>query len=160
MRTIDIIQKVRNLRKPYTIPSEKYQPIANFDSYIQAKVRAEGGVSKRLNEIKDMQMNAVVQQTNIPCTTYKYPHDFEHVSVNIKVTKKTGVKVTMCLPFLDQYNNYHSKGINVPLPEKIKLMKMAGYPDSVLENIINRDLWWSKNKKSNKEFIENIFGRK
>jgi hypothetical protein len=39
-------------------------------------------------------------------------------------------------------------------------MKLAGYPDFILENIINRDLWWKKNEQKNKEFLERVFGKK
>jgi hypothetical protein len=159
-RIADIIEKRRNLMK-FSKPIERYQPIANFESYFESKKRTEGGVSKRLAEIKKMHENCKILQPRPHRELYKYPHDFERVAVDMKVNKKSGsVKVTICLPFLEQYNNYHSKGINVPLNEKVKLMKLAGYPDFILENIINRDLWWKKNEQKNKEFLERVFGKK
>lgn len=135
------------------------QHIANFDSYYRDKVRSVGWETPSLKRLREFH-DANPPRVHVPAKpSYKYPYDFERVSVNIK-SHKNGIKVSITQPFHELYENYQSKGIQPPVEERVRLMKLAGYPEHILVSLIKCDQRWKRNEQKNKLFLESIFGKK
>ena len=138
MKHQKIINSIRRLKKKEFWKEAPIQPIVNFQSYYNDKLRTEGCESVRLRKLKEYHDSLPENMPTNLKKEYTYPYDFEHVGVVCKVTKSGNVKVSILLPFLEQYNNYHSKGLNPPMKEKVQLMSAAGYPEHILMKIICR----------------------
>lgn len=160
MKLQSIIDSTIRLKSCKFCKETPIEPIANFQNYYESKVRIEGGESDRLRKLREYHDALPVQVPPKINKGYTYPHDFEHVSVHCHVTKSGNVKITMCLPFLEQYKKYHSHGNNVPVNDKVRLMKLAGYPEDILKKIVKNDYTNTKNSEKNKIFLEKIFGSK
>ncbi len=155
-----MIESHKNLSKIRFTTEAPMRPIANFQNYYETKLRIDGHESEHLRKLKEYHDKLKIRPPKKLNRGYTYPHDYEHIGVGCHVTKSGHVKVTVCLPFVEQYNKYHSKGENVPVKDKVRLMKLAGYPEEILKKIIEKDLKFKKDAEKNKKFLEKIFGKK
>lgn len=155
-----MIESRKNLSKTRFTTEAPMRPIVNFQNYYETKIRVEGHESEHLRKLKEYHDNLKIRPPRELNRGYMYPHGYEHIGVGCHVTKSGHVKVTVCLPFVEQYTKYHSKGENVPVKEKVRLMKLAGYPEEILKKIIEKDLNFMKEAETNKKFLEKIFGSK
>lgn len=160
MKLQTIIDNVRNIKTKVPLKEGPLQPIANFKSYYESKIRVDGHETERLRILKEYHESLPVRKSHVLKTGYTYPHDFERVGMNCQVSHNGRVKITLCLPFHEQYKRYHSQGNNVPVKEKVRLMKLAGYPDTILKKVITKDYINIRDADKNKKFLEKIFGSK
>jgi hypothetical protein len=151
-------RELRNGKNIFRTP--RIAPISNFEDYYRSKVRSEGCVTDRLKELKAFHDKRGPPRSIVLSKSYKYPHDFDHVGMSLKVSKKGTIKVSLSLPFHNLYNEYQSKAIQPPVEERVKYSKAAGYPDDILINIVKKYKKAEDEKEKNILFLENIFGGK
>ncbi len=147
----------KNSTSFYKLPNTR---IHNFENYYETKIRIEGKESDRLRELKKFHDEHPPPPTRMIKQPWNYPWDFDRVFVNTTVTKSGKIKVTLSQPFHELYDKYQSKAIQLPVEERVRLMKQAHYPEGILLKIIKKDQNDRKNHKKNQEFLEKIFGKK
>jgi hypothetical protein len=158
-----LIEDVKNLSNKknkapfYKVPKMR---IHNFENYYETKIRVEGKESDSLCELKKFHDETRPPAPRVIKQSWRYPYEFDHVFVNLSVTKSKKVKVSLSQPFHELYDKYQSKALQPPVEERVRLMKQARYPESTLINIIKKDQMDKKNSQKNQLFLEKIFGRK
>ena len=136
------------------------EPIANFNNYYESKLKIDGYESENLRKLKEFHDARTPYVTRPLNPGYKYPHDFEFVNVTVRVTKSGKIRLVTTMPFVEQYNLYQAPGQRVPVNEKVRLMKLARYPDNILKKIVRQDYINTRDAEKNKLFLEKIFGKK
>lgn len=157
----NIIEKRRNiLRNTHGFAPEKIEYITNFESYYRDKVRSDGCETPRLKQLREFHETRDSLNHREIKKPYIYPHDFDRVSVTTRVNKQGTIKVSVRLPFHELYNKYQSKGVQPPIEERVRLMTLAGYPESHLIAAVKKHENFKKNIDKYTVFLENIFGKK
>ena len=156
---IDSTKKITNGQFTFKMHKPPIEYIANFEDYHRAKVRSDGHESPGLAELRKFHENNPHPPTRALKKPWKYTEGgWDHVFVSLNVTRGR-VKLSLFQPFVELYDNYQSKAIQPPVEERVRLMKQARYPETLLLKIIKRDQRMKRDSEQNKKFIEKIFGR-
>jgi hypothetical protein len=143
-----------------------YQPIADVEGYIRsAKMSEEEANRFRSVQIAPQENNLVETEPRKrvrtfwdtkpkpPPVDYVVPNDPLTIFTSITVQSSGRVRVKISVPMEIVYVAKEK----VPLPVHIKAAKSFGYPDKVLEYMIEVDDWYKKHAKQIDEEFESTY---
>jgi len=130
--------------------SELYIFMANLSGPAADEVRAK---NPPLEPVKTELRWWIDKPRNV--NKYNVPSDPDWIKVDLRVTPKGRVKVSMCVP-MAPVQEYHRQGHKAPIETRIVAAKKFGYPDEVLEKMLARHDAWDPEKEA--AFIEEVFG--
>ena len=147
-----IASLIEDTKKPCPTTLPTIQPL--FDSELYIFMAGLSGAEADELRAKNPPLEPIQVK---PRVTKKYdvPDDPDWVRVDLRVTPKGRVKVSMCVP-LAPVQEYHRQGHKAPIEVRIVAAKRFGYPDEVLEKMLARHDAWDP--KAEAEFLEKIFG--
>lgn len=152
-----IIDNMRML-DPKTKNIDNWRPVANYKEYLKtleeherlqaASMTPEKGEKflaesiERINTSRERHENWEAAHPPSEPTPVKepinVPDDMDHIVVNMKVLKSGKVRVNMCAPMNELNVNYYKKCKLPPIDVHLKALKRFGYPDWVLERVLDR----------------------
>jgi len=143
---------IEDTKKPCPTTLPTIQPL--FDSELYIFMAGLSGAEADAIREKNPPLEPIQVK---PRVTKKYdvPDDPDWIKVDLRVTPKGRVKVSMCIP-LAPVQEYHRRGHKAPIETRIIAAKKFGYPDEVLEKMLARHDAWDPEKEA--EFLEKIFG--
>lgn len=177
-RLQEILDSMKN-RKVVGLKEPRFAPILNHEAYLVSMELCE---KRHAQSLPPKDREKYLEETEVRLAKIRSNHEawyaarppprpkpqkepinvpktIDHVFVNLKVLKSGMIKVTMSAPMAPIHEKYLSKGVRPPLMEHLKALKRFGYPDWVLEKVVNKHEKLPEEQKRMEEVIETVFGK-
>lgn len=130
-------------------------PVINHEEYLDDMKKYYGEDDPQVLELVEKYKN-VPPTRNVTNNSrlINIPSYTEYVCVNFNISKTGKIRVKIEAPMDNLFVKYYSKGIKPPVDEHIRALKAFGYPDTILERVLDKS-----QKKHNEINIDAIFGK-
>lgn len=115
-------------------------PVINHETYLRDMKRHYGEDDPQVLELVEKYRSLPpIQPPRNPRRDMKLPESTDHVCVSLTVLKTGKVRAKVEAPMANLFSKYYTKGLKPPVDEHIRALKAFGYPDDILERVLEKE---------------------